>query len=613
VSGSSLLDAKEQVRQAIDIVDLVGDHIQLRRQGRNYVGLCPWHDDSRPSLQVNPERQSFRCWVCDIGGDIFSFMMKVEGVEFREALEMLAERAGISLQPQKASSQAAAQGGIAKRTLQQAAAWVEQRYHDCLLKDPEAEPARAYLQKRRITAESIEKFRLGFAPNERDWILRQAKGSAERQKVLEAIGVVARSAEGGGLYERFRGRLLFSIRNAQGQPVGIGGRVLPESGLTSPAKYVNSPETLLFHKSDLLYGLDLAKDAIRRSGTALVMEGYTDVIAAHQFGFDNAVAALGTAVGESHIRILKRFADRIVLVLDGDDAGQRRANEVVELFVAQEADLKVLTLPEGSDPCEFLLEHGRDAFADLLERQAVDALEHVFRGATRGMDLENDVHGASQALDRILAILAKAPRLSIRHQKVLQNLATRFRVEEMEVRRRLGSLQQRLRSRVPRAEAEAPGEPAAERRLAAPEAWIRELLEIVITHPECVAVAMQRIRPEQIQDPISREIYALCCRLSDVGSVPTFDRLVTEFEEPATKSFLVELDEEAQRKGLEDPHTRIKELIDSAERREVEKRRPVDLAPLRERRLDDAEEAEHILRIFQQEKSRQGISDPTDG
>ena len=176
---------------------------------------------------------------------------------------------------------------------------------------------------------------------------------------------MAQSAGGPGYYDRFRGRVLFSIRDTQDRPVGIGGRILPESGLASPAKYINSPETPLFSKGKLLYGLDVAREAIRKSRTALVMEGYTDCIVAHQSGFDNAVAVLGTALGPSHVQILKRFADRIVLVLDGDRAGQKRAEEVLELFIAENVDLAILTLPDETDPCQFLLERGAGAFADL--------------------------------------------------------------------------------------------------------------------------------------------------------------------------------------------------------------------------------------------------------
>src|SRR5271165_1371217 len=207
VAFDSSFDAKEQVRQAIDIVDLLSKYnLQLRRQGRGYVALCPWHDDTRPSLQINPQRQSWKCWPCDIGGDIFSFVMKMEGVDFPEALAMLADRAGIKLQKQpRAEQDAAAASNIDKRTLFKAAAWAERQYHECLLHAPEAEPARNYFQERGISAESIERFQLGFAPLDRDWILKQAGGSSKRANVLESIGVLRRSSAGGSLYDLFRG------------------------------------------------------------------------------------------------------------------------------------------------------------------------------------------------------------------------------------------------------------------------------------------------------------------------------------------------------------------------------------------------------------------------
>ncbi|MBN2294451.1 MAG: DNA primase, partial [Pirellulales bacterium] len=302
--SSGSLDVKEQVRQAVDIVDLVGHYIQLRRQGRGYVGLCPWHDDSRPSLQVNPERQSFKCWVCDIGGDVFSFIMQMEGVSFREALEILAERAGIELQARQAPRPGTPEAAGDKQTLYKAMAWAESLYHKYLLESPDAEAARRYLAERCITDESIEKFHIGFAPDRWEWILSQAEPgqtdpNSPRAKVLEAVGLLGRR-EGGGTYDRFRGRVLFSIRDTQNRPVGLGGRVLPEFADEKSAKYYNSTDTPLFSKSNLLYGLDIARQYIHKKfdDTALVMEGYTDVIMAHQYGFENAVAVLGTALGE---------------------------------------------------------------------------------------------------------------------------------------------------------------------------------------------------------------------------------------------------------------------------------------------------------------------------
>lgn len=632
-------DAKERVKQAVDIVDLVGSHIQLRRQGRNYVGLCPWHDDSKPSLQVNPERQSFKCWVCDIGGDVFSFIMKMEGVEFREALQMLADRAGIPIEkhrPRSFVSEAEPSGddvsyGIEsappaqtsaenKRTLLQAMAWAETQYHECLLNAPEADAARRYLQERGITAESIERFRLGFSPLERDWILRSVreKGQEEqaqrRAKILETVGILARPAEGGSHYDRFRGRVLFSIHDTQGRAVGIGGRVLPELGTTSPAKYVNSPETPLFTKSKLLYGLDLARETLRKSRTALVMEGYTDVIVAHQYGFTNAVAVLGTALGESHVRLLKTHADQIILVLDGDEAGTRRANEVLELFIAQQADLRILTLPEDLDPCDYLHKYGAEAFRELLDNKSVDALDHAFEVTTRGIDVERDIHGTGQAIERLLGIVAKAPRLSgetrgdarIQEQKIVQRLASKFRVDELELRRRLAALRRRAATRTPTARAIDAQEVESEAMpLEPPSPWELAVLQLIVAHPESFSAIRDGIDATHIRALSCRRIYETCCRLADEGVEPSFDRLMLEFDEPTIQSLLVGIDETAQATGqaAADPGVLLNGLIETFQRKEIERQRPGQIGTLREGGLDDAEQAALLDDILRQKRN----------
>ena len=344
----------------------------------------------------------------------------------------------------------------------------------------------------------------------------------------------------------------------------MGGRLLPGIEGFLPGKYVNSPETPLFRKSHLLYGLDLAKEAIHKSKikTALVMEGYTDVIIAHQFGFNNAVAVLGVALTESHIRILKRFVDRIILVLDGDEAGQKRTNEVLELFVAEQVDLRILTLPDDLDPCDFLQQRGSEAFAQLLATGTVDALDHAFRTATRGLDLDRDVHGATQALERLLAILAKAPRLRpdttsadrLREEKFLQRFAALFRVNETEARRRMTALRRSMRETGNARTLAAGGTHAPQ-----PEpVWQpgevldsgqRELMELLIVYAETWPAAREAIAPTQITSSALRQIYETGCRLLQVGVLPDFDRLILEFDDPSLKSLLVDLDEQGRAKG----------------------------------------------------------------
>ncbi|HEV2968927.1 MAG TPA: DNA primase [Pirellulales bacterium] len=621
MASRTSFDDKERVRQAIDIVDLAGSYLQLRREGRGYKALCPWHDDTRPSLQVNPERQSFKCWVCDIGGDIFSFMMKMENVEFPEALSMLADRAGIQLTPYRASGGAAVgASGISgsaddKRTLYQAAAWAEQAFHECLLNSAEAEPARKYLRDRGIDGDSVRRFHLGFAPDRWDWLIQQSLKSRISPKVLERIGLLVHK-DGGGHYDRFKGRVLFSIRDAQARAIAVGGRILPEAAATNPAKYINSPESPLFSKSNMLYGLDLARDAITKSHIAIVMEGYTDCIMTRQFGCENVVAVLGTALGDRHIRLLRRFADTIVLVLDGDKAGQKRTGEILSLFVAEQVDLRIVILPDELDPCDFLLTHGADAFRARLSA-AVDGLEHAFRMATRGLDIQKQPHEASKALDGLLQTIAKAPRLRegstsetrVREWTMLSRLARMFDVDEVVLRQRVGELRGKQRTTKPISAAAgqpvAPTEPLS--------IWDRELLEILLLEPESVRAVAEVIRPEHLASEACRRIFATCCSLSAAGVTPSFDRMLLEFDEPHYKNLLVQLDENGQNKGTHDVALRLRELLEGFRRRDGERQVRAQTRVLQEGKLDAAEELTMLQQLIDQERRRQGISAPTEG
>jgi DNA primase len=550
-------DTKEQIKAAVDIVDLVGQYIPLRREGRGYKGLCPWHDDSRPSLQVNPDRQSFKCWVCDIGGDVFSFLMKMEGIEFREALEMLAERTGI---PLATRSGRPVEAPDEKQALFAAMSWAEEEYHQCLLKSPEAEPARRYLAERGITADSITRFHLGYAPERWDWILQRSTGTPHTPAVLQRVGLVFKSQESGKLLDRFRGRVMFSIRDVQRRPVAFGARVMP--GSKDPAKYINSPETPLFSKSSLLYGLDQAREAISQSGTALVMEGYTDAIVAHQCGFTNAVAVLGTALGERHIPLLRRFAEQIVLMLDGDAAGQRRTNEVLNLFVQQQVDLQILTLPDDLDPCDFLQQRGAEAFREQLAR-TVDALEHKFRVTAGQLDASSNLHAAQRATEEILDTLAQAPRLrtqaaggaKVKEDQILNRLARRFGVAEETLRARLA---EKRRSARPRAQRKPEAAPPI--RLPPRE---RTLLELLLLAPEQAAQVCQEIVDNQLQSPRTQIIFSMCRQLCQAGVRPTFERLMLEFDDPQLKSLLVELDEQGRTKQGIDPISGLESLMET--------------------------------------------------
>ena len=586
-------DAKEQVRQAVDIVDLVGSYVQLRRQGRNFVGLCPWHDDSRPSLQVNPERQSFKCWVCDVGGDVFSFVMKAEGLEFREALEMLAERAGIQLRPpQRVSSEPAgppARPEDDKRTLYQVAAWADDQFHTCLINSQEGQAGRAYLSERGITIESIRRFRLGFAPDRWDWLLERARGTPWTPALLERVGLLRRRELGGGFYDWFRGRVMFSIRDARGRPVAFGGRVLPQLADDRSAKYINSPETPLFSKSRELYGLDVARENFKRAGGAIVMEGYTDCLMAQQHGIDNCVAVLGTALGERHLQVLRRYTDSITLVLDGDEAGRRRTNEILDsllaLFEKNQVDLRILTLPEGVDPCDFIATHGSEPFRQLLT-QAVDALEHKFRTVTNGLDTLTDTHRASQAAEQMLATLAQiraagsgaSSQTLLREEQMLGRIARKFHVPEEQLRSRLGALRRAAR---PKQRPVREGARSSARDIAAAGSVPNSsapadvpgcdklLLELLIKYPSYFSRIRAAVNPAMMETELARLIYRTWLSLAEGDQGPDFQRLLSAFEDPEKKNLLVGIDEESSIKPSIEAERLLQDFLLDYERRRL--------------------------------------------
>lgn len=626
MSLTSLQDAKEQIRQSIDIVDLVGGYIALRRQGRGFVGLCPWHDDSRPSLQVNPDRQSFKCWVCDVGGDVFSFVMKAEGLEFREALELLAEKAGVNLKP-TAQPPGAAENRFDRRNLLRVMAWAEEQFHQCLLRSPQAEPARTYLVDRGINESSIAAFKLGFSPNEWDWMLKRGVQAQWHPAVLERVGLIGKR-EGGGFYDRFRGRLMFSIRDSRSRPIAFGGRVLPQFARDNDAKYVNSPETPLFNKSSELYALDAARDGIAREQGVLVMEGYTDVIMAHQHGITHAVAVLGTALGEKHVPLIRRFTDSITLVLDGDAAGQARTLDILDnllaLFVKHEVDLKILSLPEGADPCDVIRSHGSEAFRRLLQ-QSVDALEHKIMAVTKGLAPGAPAHRSAQAVEAILATLARAlPTAAaantaalVREQQVLVRLARQFGLGEDTLRTRLRALRRAATTQVRstpvsarQQQASASAQPARPQK---PGAWDRELIEIIIGHGELMDALLERLSEADVESPAARQIYALAGEMYHRGEPPTFQRLMLATDDPTLKNLLVDCDEVGQQKTTSDPPQRIRDLIADRDRRQLEARHCITMAELKTNQLDPEQADRALVALFDDLKRRQAGSAPTDG
>ena len=427
---------------------------------------------------------------------------------------------------------------------------------------------------------------------------------------------MGRSARSGQYYDRFKGRVLFPIRDTQGRSIALGGRILPELADDKSAEYINSPETRLFSKSEHLYGLDTVRNATHRRRHVVIVEGYTDAVMAWQFGMDDVAAVLGTALGSRHIHVLRRFADTITLVLDGDQAGQRRTNEILELFVGNQVDLRIVTLPQDLDPCDFLLARGVDEFRRLVSN-AVDALEHKIQVTMRDFDPLRDTHRASQALEELLGTLAKAPRLQsdttsimrIRQEQILSRLARQFRVDETELRSRLTT----LRRKKTRAVFSGTATPQEGDLLSRLDSIDRELLELLTQDPQLTAVAHEVVPCEGLSTPEAREIYTTFVELSAADATADFDHVLTELENPRLKHMLVQLEENARNKAAADPRQQLRDVIDAYRRRQDKQRRRTVLAELEQRNLDEQKEIELLQQFYDQKRERQGISAPTDG
>ncbi len=466
----------DQVKERVDLVDVVSAYVALKKAGQNHKGLCPFHAEKTPSFVVFPHTQTWHCFgACGTGGDVFTFVERIEGVEFGEALKMLAERAGVELAPR---SKAQVERTEALDRLREINAAAARYYHHLLVNSPAGQIARDYLQHRGLMPDAWETFELGYALKEWDALISYLTTKRHyKLNDLAAAGLVSERRDGSGYLDRFRGRLMFPIRDVAGDVIGFGARALTPDDMP---KYLNSPQTALFDKSHVLYGIDRARQAIRQAEQAVIVEGYTDVISAHTHGFENVVASLGTALTEAQLRLLKRYTRRFILALDADTAGSQATlrglevakgaldTEAVPVPTASgyiryedrlDAEIRVLVLPAGMDPDDLIREDA-DAWLRLIE-VAQPVVAYVFQAQTADLDL-SDPKSKSTAVDRLLPTIAEIGN-PVEQSHYLQRLAHLVQVDERILATQLGRASRQRRRRpappAPPAGLEAPGPP----------------------------------------------------------------------------------------------------------------------------------------------------------
>lgn len=558
----------KRVKEANDIVDVVGTYVALHPAGKKFKGLCPFHDDHRPSFDVDPQFQNYRCWSCGKYGDVFNFIMDHERVSFPEAQELLARRAGITLEKMADSPQ-----NRGRAVMLDLVKWAERQYQLCLRESPQAEAARKYLEERGLNGETIGRFGLGFAPDSWDWLTMRAAQAAHSADLLEKVGLLARRQEGNGYYDRFRDRVMFPIRDARGQTVGFGGRILPSSPLSAKwPKYINSSETPLFTKSEQLYGLDQARQAGMTAGYLVVVEGYTDVLMAHQMGVGQVVATLGTALNARHVQHLRRFVPKVVLVFDADAGGSTGVDRALEIFVSQNVDLAIATLPEGKDPCDLLVEQGPEPFKQALA-EATDALDFKLKqllAAETGTGIE----GRQRAVEAVLGVIALAPELpgaagEQKRQLVVNRIAHQMGLQERTVWARLHELKatRRRNDAEPRQSNGSAGNDGESKQAPAP-ALERQLLEVLLARPELVETAAAEISLGEVTHPGLRQLLEGLYDLQAAGEKPELDVLRARID----NTRLMEKAQELQERGRHHSNsvTWLEELLAEFRRRRNE-------------------------------------------
>ena len=541
----------QQVSQATDIVDLVSQYVSLKKSGKEFVGLCPFHEDHKPSMFVSPAKQIFKCFACGAGGGVFQFLMLYEKQEFPEAVKSLAERAHIPL-PREAN-EPPIQPGLGKEDLTRVMAWAAEFFQHQLWSDLGA-GALEYARKRGLTDESIKRFGLGYAPDFWDGMLRAAARDHIRQEQLLAAGLIIRREQTGnqnsssGFYDRFRNRLMFPIHDAAGKGIAFGGRALAAN---ERAKYLNSPDTILFDKSNQLYALNWSREGISSLEQAVVVEGYMDAIVPLQCGLTNVVATLGTALTERHVKMLSRYAKEVVLVYDADVAGVAAAERALEMFLSQQLHVRVAAIPEGKDPCDFCLSQGGEAFKKLIA-EAPDALEYAWqRRLAQYQSAGGNLADRRKVIEDFLTLVASSSVYGsideVRRGQLAQHIGHILNISAADLQTQM----RRLSRRIPTAsKVVAP----AQRQQ---ETWVggqadalaqRQVLEVMLNRPDLFDLAAERLAVDDFGDDQYRAIAQCIWKLGHDGKLCLDEILPLESMSPFA-GMIVDLATDGEKRG----------------------------------------------------------------
>jgi len=494
-----------EVKQRLDIVELVSDYVTLQKAGRNFKALCPFHTEKHPSFFIFPEQQSWHCFgACGTGGDIFSFVMKKEGIDFGQALRLLAQRGGIALSTVEASSKVEDEK---KERLFQINEAATEYYHHLLASTGAGEAARGYLARRKVTPETIKEFRLGFSPDAWETIKNYLLGKGYTEKELVEAGLIIEKEEGGS-YDRFRNRLLFPICDITGRVTGFGARVLDDS----LPKYINSPQTSIFDKSSILYGIDKAKSAIRKKTLVIIMEGYMDVLTAHQHGWQNVVGSMGTSLTEKQVQGIRRLTNNITLALDADLAGEEATMRGRAILAYSNAEANVILLPPGKDPDEVIRDD--TALWQKVVEQAMPIIDFAFQSVINKIDIDK-ARDKSLAVEKLQPLIYEIEKKDfMQYSHYVEKLASALKMRALDVEAAL----QKLKKASKRPHLDKPAEKSRLARQLVSSPIEERCLALLLQYPELRPLA-QELSPEHFESTENREVFVKWQHSSNISDI----------------------------------------------------------------------------------------------
>lgn len=520
----------DDLKRQADIVRIVQDYVSLKKTGANWVAPCPFHKETKPSFSVSPAKEMFYCFGCHKGGNVFTFVMELERVDFPEAIKIVAEKSGVPLPKMVEDSRFEARKRDSDQVIelnQWAMTWWEDQLNS---NSPPAKAAREYLDQRGITEETQKTFRIGFAPDRWDALSTHLRQKGATKEQLEKSGLVVKKDEGGS-YDRFRGRLMFPVIDPQGRPIAFGGRTLDPDG---EPKYMNSPETAAYTKGRHLYGLNLTRDEIRRQGFAILVEGYLDLIVPYQIGVRNVVASLGTALTPEQVKLIARFARKVVVNYDGDRAGVQAAKRAIETILAEDLEVKVLVLPDNADPDDFIRKHGATEYQK-RRGEAQPHIQFVIDQAIRDRNLHSPVDKAA-AVEEALPFV-RAVRSRIQKREYFDIMMDALRVQPDQRR----ELWQRIRSGAS-TDAASVQELVKRSPMSRPTVAEQRLLGLLLANKELRKIVLPRLETTDYDSLASGTIFRALVSLDEADQEVGFDSLSSATaDDPSANELLARL------------------------------------------------------------------------